>query len=232
MATRITYSPLWHLVDSYAIARQYVIDNGFLGEISWQQSRNVETVTETEFLSQFAWVVLAAGFRDSVVRRKFPAIVCAFRTFSSADEIARNEVACHAAAMAVFGNRRKIAAILTATKRVASEGFRGVKAKLTDGDIPYLQTFPFMGPATSYHLAKNLGMDVVKPDRHLLRIACVAGYDSPEAMCRDISSTVGESLPVVDLVLWRYATLKPNYLDDFLCSRSAANRNLRLSRAA
>jgi len=205
----------WRLVDAYGAARQHVIAAGYLAEIAWQQSRDIEAVTETEFLTQFAWVVLAAGFRDAVVRQKFPGILSAFKDFSSARAIMHQELECRKAALAAFGNRRKIDSILVAAQRVAKDGFDVIKARLTNGDVPYLQTFPFMGPATSYHLAKNLGMDVVKPDRHLLRITHATGYDSPERMCRDIGTFVGERLSVVDLVLWRYATLNPTYLEDF-----------------
>jgi hypothetical protein len=215
MALRKKASRFWCLIDAYAAARQQVIARGFLAEIAWQQSRDIESTTETEFLRQFAWVVLAAGFRDSVVSRKFPAILGAFLDFSSAREIARQELKCRAAGLAAFGNQRKIDAILVAAKRVANDGFDAIKPRLASGDICYLQTFPFMGPATSYHLAKNLGIDVVKPDRHLLRITRAAGYEAPDAMCRDIANTVGERLSVVDLVLWRYATLNPAYLADF-----------------
>lgn len=212
---------LWYLIDAYAAARQHVIANGFLAEIVWQQSRDIKAVTETEFLSQYSWVVLAAGFRDSVVRRKYPEILDAFLNFSSARKITRHAVTCRTAAMAAFGNKRKIDAILSTIKRVADEGFCDLKIRLARGDISYLQTFPFMGPATSYHLAKNLGMDVVKPDRHLLRITFTVGYKSPEAMCRDICVNVGERLSVIDLVLWRYATLNPAYLNDFIgCGRN------------
>jgi hypothetical protein len=215
----------WSLVDAYAAARQKVIAGGFLTEITWQESRDVAAITETEFLSQFAWVVLAAGFRDSIVRRKYPAVICAFRDFSSAREITDQAAECREAALAAFGNRRKIDAILVAAQRVAEIGFDAIRTKLNSSDIVFLRTFPFMGPATSCHLAKNLGMDIVKPDRHLLRITRVAGYDSPEVMCRDISETVGERLSVVDLVLWRYATLNPDYLDDFTLAEPEHIRN-------
>ena len=118
-----------------------------------------------------------------------------------------------------------------AAERVAEDGFDAIKTRLAGGDISYLQTFPFMGPATSYHLAKNLGMDVVKPDRHLLRITCAVGYESPDAMCRDIGTTVGERLSVVDLVLWRYATLNPAYLDDFSTAAPASSRTMQAAPA-
>jgi len=92
MGFRTKRNRLWYLIDAYAAARQHVIANGFLAEIVWQQSRDIEEATETEFLSQFSWVVLAAGFRDSVVSRKYPEVLRAFLNFSSAREISRHAV--------------------------------------------------------------------------------------------------------------------------------------------
>ena len=56
---------------------------------------------------------------------------------------------------------------------------------------------------------KNLGFDVVKPDRHLLRLASSLGFDSPEELCAEIAYEFGEPAAVVDIVLWRYCTLLP-----------------------
>ena len=42
-----------------------------------------------------------------------------------------------------------------------------------------------------------------------------AGYASPSAMCRRIAEVVGDKDSVVDLVLWRYATLDREYLTTF-----------------
>ena len=39
----------------------------------------------------------------------------------------------------------------------------------TEG-VNYLTTFDQIGPVTAFHLAKNLGLDVVKPDRPLVRM--------------------------------------------------------------
>ena len=68
-----------------------------------------------------------------------------------------------------------------------------------------------MGPVTSCHLAKNLGMEIVKPDRHLTRLAEKAGYDTVEQMCRTIADIVGDTLSVIDVVFWRYATIADAY---------------------
>ncbi len=84
-----------------------------------------------------------------------------------------------------------------------------------DDGVDYIAQFPFMGPATSYHFAKNIGLPVAKPDRHLNRIASTVGYSNPHAMCQDIAQFIGDKISVVDLVMWRYATLDKNYLELF-----------------
>jgi thermostable 8-oxoguanine DNA glycosylase len=68
-----------------------------------------------------------------------------------------------------------------------------------------------MGPTTACHLAKNLGVVLVKPDRHLTRIAVKTGYKSAERMCRTIAEVVGDSLSVIDIVIWRYATIAGSF---------------------
>lgn len=89
--------------------------------------------------------------------------------------------------------------------------------QITSNGVSFLETFPYIGPVTAYHLAKNIGLDVVKPDRHLVRLAASAGYPSPLALCEDIATVLGERLGVVDLVLWRFATQCERYLTLFNC---------------
>lgn len=92
-------------------------------------------------------------------------------------------------------------------KRVASEGYGSIKSKIGRRGIEAISEFPFMGSVTAYHLAKNIGIDVAKPDRHLERMAAIAGRRSAAEMCFEIAQMVGDKVSVVDLVLWRYATL-------------------------
>jgi hypothetical protein len=77
----------------------------------------------------------------------------------------------------------------------------------TSRGIDYLQTFDFIGPVTAFHLAKNIGLDVVKPDRHLLRLAAAAGCNHPSELCGAIAEVTGDKVSVINLILWRYATL-------------------------
>jgi hypothetical protein len=122
----------------------------------------------------------------------------------------------------VFGHRRKIEAIVKIAATIDRTGFEALKQEIARRGVDRLRDFPYMGPATSYHLAKNVGMDVAKPDRHLVRIARASGYVCPESLCRDISRAVGDRVSVIDLVLWRFATLVPHYLVHFTESKHGA----------
>ena len=85
--------------------------------------------------------------------------------------------------------------------------------KRSKNTLMYLKSLPFIGDITKYHLARNLGLNVAKPDRHLIRIAKAFGYSDVQKFCRKISFLSGDKIGVVDLVFWRYATITSNYLE-------------------
>ncbi len=207
------------LLEAYIAAKDAVIARGFDSEIDWQEGLCVSRIGEQDFLRETAWVILSSGFREAVLRGLFPAVSRAFLDFASAAEIARHASRCHAEGLRVFRQPRKLAAIVTVADRVHRLGFATIKANIEAGGLAYLETFPYVGPVTRYHLAKNLGVDVVKPDRHLCRVARAARYGSPEALCRMISASTGDRLAVVDLVIWRFATIERSYLEHFRVTR-------------
>lgn len=192
-----------------------MLESGYGSEIDWQQSVAVSCITETDFLSQSAWVVLSAGMKESIIRLKFEAFSRAFFYWSNAHIIVRNQARCKRAAMEVFRNERKIFSILKIAEEVECKGFDAIRNLVASMGVEYIRTLPFMGPITSLHLAKNLGLSVVKPDRHLVRIAENVGYSQPAEMCQAIAEVVGDDISVVDLVIWRFATLNRNYLRIF-----------------
>ena|SRR2546429_204774 len=211
-----------NLVRAYIIAKEVVIARGFADEIDWQEGVSLHVITERDFLRESAWVVLSSGMRASVIREKFAAIGEAFYGWKSADEIAHSSGICSENALSIFNHRPKIDAIVEIAKRIAQTGFDVFKTRIASEGVSFIQTLPFMGAATSFHLAKNVGLDVAKPDRHLLRIAASAGFGTPQAMCETISEIVGDRVSVVDLVIWRFATLHPAY-DKFFAGMQ--NRN-------
>lgn len=207
--------PTTTLVSAYLSARDYVIACGYGPEIDWQDQCFLDQVTESSFLRETAWVILSAGMRERVIRNRFPAISEAFLSWRSASDISRCRRQCARAALKVFRHPTKIAAIAFAAQTITTMTFEAFRTALRDHGIELLQEFPFIGPVTRYHLAKNLGMDVVKPDRHLVRLAHTAGFEQPDELCRAVAEVTGDRIGTIDVVLWRYATLDPSYLHLF-----------------
>lgn len=193
------------LVRRYVIAKRQVVTAGFDAEIAWQHDAHVSRVTGRSFLRESAWVVLSAGMRESVVRRRFPLLAYALHDFRPRaiehDSLARS------AALQAFNHQRKIDAILYIAGVAYRLGTRGLRRILDRDPSSLIDSLPFMGPATSRHLAKNLGLPVVKPDRHLLRLASAAARAHPDDLCGEIAIWIDDPIAVVDLVLWRWATL-------------------------
>ena len=203
------------IVDRYLCAKQLVIKKGFAKEIDWQDEIQLSKIDEAYFLREAAWVVLSSGMREYVIRKKFPEISGAFYWWQSSKQIVENHEKCKKHALKVFCNHKKINAIIEIAEIILKNGFNSIKSHIKESGVEFIQTMPFMGPATSYHLAKNIGLDVVKPDRHLLRVADSTGFNNPHDLCEAISKAVGDRISVIDLVIWRFATLNPKYTEYF-----------------
>ena len=72
----------------------------------------------------------------------------------------------------------------------------------TDDLIAFCETLPWIGPITKFHLAKNLGSNVAKPDVHMLRLAKRSGTAAQE-LCERLSRETGYRAATIDLILWR-----------------------------
>jgi hypothetical protein len=115
------------------------------------------------------------------------------------------ETECRSTALTAFNNQKKIDAILMLARRIVNTGFDQLKASIHEDPIQLLRTFPYIGPVTAWHLAKNLGFDVAKPDRHLRRISEGLGYIDVHHLCDYLAQITGDEKRVIDIVLWRYA---------------------------
>lgn len=99
----------------------------------------------------------------------------------------------------VFRHPGKSAAIakIWADRETLFRDFNGA------GDyLEFLVGLPWIGEITKFHLAKNFGVDVAKPDVHLQRLAD-RNETTPQALCARIASEVGLRIATVDTILWR-----------------------------
>jgi hypothetical protein len=221
-----------NMIATYYQAKDIVLRAGFGDEVLWQSSILFDNITESDFLREHAWVTLSAGMKERVIRQKFQDISSSFYDWESAGIIVDHEFRCRQLALMHFNNSRKIEAIIHMSHSINSLGFNAFKKSLRCDPLELLQSLPYIGPVTCYHLAKNIGLPVAKPDRHLTRLADSFGYDDVQMFCEFISNHTGDSIPVVDIVLWRFAVITPGYLEFFrkgVRQYIAINRDDRLS---
>jgi hypothetical protein len=202
----VTVDERW-LLDYYISAKEALISSGYAREIDDVEWLRRDLMSESDFMREAAWVVLCSGFRESIVARAFAAISDAFHRWESADVIVRQGDECVQSARGAFGNDRKLRAIVTIAERVASVGVDCIRSMDDEALLGFCVDLPGIGPITARHLARNVGANVAKPDRHLVRIAGLCGFGDVDVLCSTVSRLSGDRVAVVDAVLWRNAVL-------------------------
>lgn len=173
--------------EQYLSLKNRIETAGYRDEVKWAE--NIQCRHSADFFAEYVWVVISAGMKNQIARKIYSKVMGAI-----IDRVPINTV---------FGHQGKVKAInqvLTNLKELYLE-------YLMDNDkLNWLETLPHIGPITKYHLAKNLGLDVCKPDRHLVRIA--KGYGlTPQELCERLAEETGNKVAVIDQVLWRAANL-------------------------
>ncbi len=102
-------------------------------------------------------------------------------------------------ATTVFGHPGKAAAIdhIWMHRKVLFAAYQIAENKLV-----HCATLPFVGPITRHHLAKNLGLNTVKPDVHLTRLAKAERITTWE-LCERLAAQTGYREATIDTILRR-----------------------------
>lgn len=194
--------------EMYAFARSHVFSKR---RMEYERSRDSivaaskAAITEHRFLREYVWCVHVAGFSAARVSKFYPRLVVAHGIEDASGGFIPtthfNVIKDMAQVFEVWRNKAKAKAVQSTRQMIADLGWDAFNQEFVAGAQPgRLGKLPFMGPALSRHLARNLGnMEAVKPDVHLNRLAAKYGYQSAEAMCQDVST---EPAGMTDLVLW------------------------------
>jgi hypothetical protein len=175
----------------YRELRRMVEDRGYDHEIEWAESV-VSPPTPEDLWREYSWVVLNSGMRNQVAESIWRRV--------------RPEVESNGSAHNVFGHQAKAEAIDRFWNSRATR-FGEMEAVIrADQLLPWCAALPWVGPTTKWHLAKNLGADVAKPDRWLIRVAAAAGVEVVE-LCARLAAESGDRVATVDLVIWRACNL-------------------------
>ena len=172
----------------YLDLKKTIIDAGYEDDIQWAE--NVKPCTSSDdFFIEFVFVVCNSGMKAQIARQIFNRLIQAMKSRSSL--------------WGAFKHPGKLGAIGYVWAIRNQLFFEYFKSK---DKIEFCKSLPWIGDITKYHLAKNLGVDCIKPDRHLVRIAKTYNTD-PFSMCQKLSNELGDNLNTIDTVIWRAANL-------------------------
>ena len=177
------------LMRFFYAAHDYVVDAGYECEIYWCDQIWFENIDIDDFYREYVWAVLNAGMREQAARSIFNKYMDTGDT-----NVIRHD-----------GKRKAIEHVLDNCKMYYDQLLS------SDNKIEWFVTLPWIGHITKHHIARNLGIDTVKPDRHLVRLAERFGYETPLKMCEAIQKETSGRLGVIDVILWRYCNLRLDY---------------------
>ena len=154
------------------------------------------------FMTEYAWVVYAAGFRVSTLQLKWPALKKAYGMFRL-DYVARMN--SMARVLKVFANARKARSVVQGARLVSAESFKVFKRRMSSEGADGLLQLPGIGPITKDHLARNIGLAATgKGDIWVLRIAKAVDTSDWIGMLGYVSRRTKFGAGTVDLILWQF----------------------------
>jgi hypothetical protein len=176
--------------DEYLDLKRMVIDHGYAREIDWADGLTFPKDSETLCLETIH-VICNSGMKYEIAQKIYEKIL---KAITKGVDI-----------RTVFKNKNKVRAIKLALfdRQIRYGMLHGMKDDLEKA-LVWFEKLDGIGKVTKYHLARNCGFDVCKPDRHLVRIAQSYGM-TPEQMCQALSDKLGDRMGVVDVVIWRAA---------------------------
>lgn len=153
-------------------------------DIDWSESLQMPE-HEDDFAQDAIFVICNSGMKNTVARLIYEKCTYALGAGIPVFE--------------VFRHPGKAAAIqrIWAERLQLYFGFVNAEDRLA-----YLESLPWIGGITKYHLAKNFGENVAKPDVHLQRLADREGCTAQQ-LCERLAAEVGLRAATVDTVLWR-----------------------------
>jgi len=175
----------------YLSLKARLAELGYGKEAEW--ARDVRLCGDADtFATEAVWVIISAGMKNQVAENIFRNVMSYLKENRSPS--------------LVFRHRGKVRAIQQIWQN-REHLYASFRVTMSDNaKLAFLETLPWIGGITKFHLARNLGLDVCKPDRHLVRVA-QSYFTTPKELCTRLAVETGDRVGVVDVVLWRAANL-------------------------
>lgn len=183
----------------------------YAGQIKWVRGVVSEPITKERFWREYCWCSLVSGFNAARVTKFFPAFMAVAGEDPEKSKCTAEDL------QVVFGNKNKTRGIIKCRNIITGYGWRRFCEKYVQPkNVDLLNGLPNVGPVISHHLARNLGIDTVKPDLHLNRLANYYDFGSALEMCQMMQKRFGvATLGEVDLKLFLFCQAHgTKHLDD------------------
>lgn len=153
-------------------------------DIEWSENIK-EPESAEDFALEAIFVICNSGMRNTVARGIFERVTA--------------ELYDGGTAHSKFGHVGKATAIdsIWANRHGLYARYMAAADK-----VEFCASLPWIGNITKYHLAKNFGAQVAKPDVHLQRLADRDGTTA-QALCERLAAETGYKVATVDVLLWR-----------------------------
>lgn len=229
------------LVDDL-VSRALTEQPGIVRMFDYYESLSPSSITERRLFTEVCWICYSSGFRYSVVEKYWPRIRRALYGFdvhrAAADGLDVTEAAFRVCETSGFRNLSKASWCVENARRIPEleedwrdiGGLRGFFEHLATEDprelvrqVPAIVKqlgLKGIGKTTAFHLMKNVGIDIFKPDIHvrrlLTRMELISQEDaSPEEVCEAmvfLSSASGYKVSQLDTFLFAYGITIGDYL--------------------
>jgi len=173
--------------ETYLHIRNSVRDWGYGDDIDWSEGVG-PPADSSSFAREAVFVIANSGMHHVAAQAIFNAVMRALTDGQSAST--------------VFRHPGKSGAMDSIWKDRDALFQAFIACGDADRRLAFCKTLPWIGEITKYHLAKNLGADVAKPDRWMDRVAAKFNTD-PHSLCSRLSEATGDRVATVDVVLWR-----------------------------
>ncbi len=185
------------LNDYFRQSVEYVRKIGF--DTKWVRTIDPDVIKPQVFFKEYIWVVYACNFEVAILEQRRKNLYQAYGHYRILKEDKKDAV------LAVIHNIPKWNAVLDTARKMQLLGWHDFKDAYLSS-INSMTALKFIKDVIKFHLARNLGFDVAKPDRWMTRIADYFDYDSVKQMCQYLSEKYGLPVKEVDLILWKYAS--------------------------
>lgn len=185
-------------LDLYLALRRLLKDSGYGREWDWSQSLSAPASSD-DLADEAIWVILNSGMKNQIARNIADRLYPALKRGRSASTVFRHE----GKAQAIDG--------IWLNRQAYFEAFMALPAD-PELQVAWCGSLPWIGAITSWHLAKNLGVDTIKPDRHIARLCGFENWeaadpvnvvDAAHRLFKPIHEATGDRYATIDLVVWR-----------------------------